>query len=69
MKTIDARGFSCPMPVVMVQKEVAASNPDELEVLVDEKCAVENITRFAENKGYTVSWSDFEGDFKVVLKK
>lgn len=69
MKTVDARGYSCPMPVVMVQKEVAASAPTELEVLVDEKCAVENVTRFAENKGYTVSAEDFEGDFRVVLKK
>ena len=31
---IDARGFSCPMPVVMVQKEVKKSAPDQLEVLV-----------------------------------
>ena len=44
---IDARGYSCPMPVVMVQKEVKKSAPDTLEVLVDDPCAVENITRFA----------------------
>ena len=38
MKKVDARGFACPMPVVMVQKEVKASAPAELEVLVDDKC-------------------------------
>ena len=38
---IDARGFSCPMPVVMVQKKVKNSAPDKLEVLVDDPCAVE----------------------------
>ena len=55
MKTVDARGFSCPMPVIMVQKEVKASAPAELDVLVDDKCAVENVTRFAEGQGYTVT--------------
>ena len=37
---VDARGYSCPMPVVMVQKEVSRSAPDQLEVLVDDRCAV-----------------------------
>ena len=35
MKTVDARGHSCPIPVVMVRKAVAAEKPAELEVLVD----------------------------------
>ena len=28
---IDARGQSCPIPVVMVQQEVKKSNPAELQ--------------------------------------
>ena len=66
---IDARGYSCPMPVVMVQKAVKGKNPDTLEVMVDNQCSVENVTRFAKNSGYQVTVSDFEGDFKLVLKK
>ena len=31
------------MPVVMVQKEVKKNAPASLEVLVDDRCAVENI--------------------------
>ena len=46
---VDARGLLCPMPVVMVQKEVKANKPAALEVLVDDPCAVENVTRFAHN--------------------
>ena len=34
--TVDARGFSCPMPVVMVQKAVKSGSPAALEVLVGE---------------------------------
>ena len=40
MKTVDARGFACPQPVIMAQKAIKANAPSELEVLVDNKCAV-----------------------------
>ena len=32
---IDARGYSCPTPVVMVQKAVKNGAPDTLEVAVE----------------------------------
>ena len=51
---VDARGMSCPMPVVMVQKEVKENHPEELTVLVDNQCAVENVSRFAGSQGYKV---------------
>ena len=69
MKKVDARGFACPMPVVMVQKEVKANKPDALEVLVDDPCAVENVTRFAGSQGYTVTVTEDGADFKLRLQK
>ena len=66
---IDARGYSCPTPVVLVQKAVKNGAPDTLEVAVDNQCSVENVTRFARNAGYQVEVRDFEGDFKLVLTK
>ena len=67
---IDARGYSCPMPVVMVQKEVKANAPQTLEVLVDDPCAVENITRFASNNGYeATSCLSGEDEFALTLVK
>lgn len=66
---IDARGFSCPMPVVMVQKELKKSAPAELDVLVDNQTALENVTRFAGSQGYQVD-SALEGaDFRLHLHK
>ena len=38
-------------------------------VLVDDPCAVENITRFAGSCGYTVAVSEEGPDFKLVLSK
>lgn len=67
---IDARGYSCPMPVVMVQKEVKKSAPDTLEVLVDDPCAVENITRFAHNNGYEAAFRETgDEEFALTLTK
>ena len=67
---VDARGLSCPMPVVMVQKEVANNAPAQLEVLVDDRCAVENITRFAGNNGYAVEVREAtDEEFSLTLTK
>lgn len=66
---VDARGYSCPMPVVMVQKAVKDGSPEELEVLVDNRCSLENVTRFAQNQGYTVTSREEDGDFRLMLKK
>lgn len=66
---VDARGYACPMPVVMVQKEVKANDPQQLEVLVDNQCALENVTRFANNQGYSVTSSKEDEDFRLVLTK
>lgn len=43
--------------------------PAELTVLVDDKCAVENITRFASNAGYEVSVEKEGTDYRLTLKK
>lgn len=37
---VDARGYLCPMPVVMVQNAIKKDNPAALEVLVDNETAL-----------------------------
>ena len=66
---VDARGLSCPMPVVMVQKEIKKNAPNTLEVLVDNPCSVENVTRFARSSGYQVTLEKDGLDFKLTLSK
>ena len=39
MAIVDARGFSCPVPLLMVQEEIKKTDPAELEVLIDAPCA------------------------------
>ena len=55
-KIIDCKGMACPLPVVNAKKtaeELGAG--DVLTVLVDNEIAVQNLTRFAEHKGFGVS--------------
>ena len=66
---IDARGLSCPMPVVMTQKAVQKDAPASLEVLVDAQVAVENITRYAQSQGYKTAVEVQGPDFKLTLTK
>ncbi len=56
VKMIDCKGMACPLPVVNAKKaseELHAG--DVLTVLVDNEIAVQNLSRFAEHKGFDVS--------------
>lgn len=55
-KIIDCKGMACPLPVVNAKKAAEELNSgDVLTVLVDNEIAVQNLTRFAEHKGFGVS--------------
>ncbi len=49
-KQIDARGLSCPQPVVLVDRAIAGGN-NNLEILVDNEVARENVTRLISRRG------------------
>jgi len=49
-KRIDARGLSCPQPVVLVDRAVKEGNTD-LEIIVDNEVSRENVLRMAARRG------------------
>ena len=51
---IDARGKACPQPVILAKKEIDGGCRD-LTVLVDNKTAVENLTRLGNSAGMAVT--------------
>ena len=56
MIKVDARGDACPLPVVKAKKAIAELHGSgEVEVLVDNEIAVQNLTKMAQQKGYTSS--------------
>lgn len=44
-KIVDARGLSCPQPVLMTLDEINTGESSPLEVLVDTETAMENVSR------------------------
>ena len=68
-KIIDCRGQACPLPVVNAKKAAEELNTgDVLTVLVDNEIAVQNLTRFAEHKGFAVSADKkAEKEYAVVM--
>ena len=54
-KTVDARGFSCPQPVLMTLDEIKRVNKGGIEVLVDTDTSRENVSRAAESQGWQVT--------------
>ena len=66
---LDVRGLLCPMPLVKVRKEIEKNAPASLEVLFDEKGALDNVTRFVTGLGYKTEVVKDGPDFKLVMKK
>ena len=68
--TVDARGLACPMPVVNAKKAAEEmKNGGVLEVLVDNEIAVQNLKKFAGQKGYTASCEKTaEKEYRVLIQ-
>ena len=65
-RVVDARGRSCPEPVLMTKKALAQQS-GRLQVLVDNQVAVDNITRFAQNTGLAVRVENKGSDFQLTI--
>lgn len=68
MKTLDARGLSCPEPVIMIRKAMA-SKENAYEMLVDNQTSKENVTRYAEHQGYKVTVTENGEEYLLVMNK
>ena len=70
MKTVDARGFSCPEPVLRTRNALKSLSEGELlEVLVETVTSRENVRRFALTKRCQVETHEAEGGFRLIIQK
>ncbi len=69
MIEVDAKGLSCPLPVVKTKKAMEENPKATISVLIDSNVAKENVTRLAESKKYSVKVEEAGAEeFKLVLK-
>jgi tRNA 2-thiouridine synthesizing protein A len=64
---VDARGFSCPIPVVKARKAIKENPTAVITVLVDNAASKENVSRLAKSEGYSVEIEEIGDDFCLRL--
>jgi tRNA 2-thiouridine synthesizing protein A len=67
---VDARGLSCPQPVLLTMDEIGTVGKGEIIVLVDTNASKENVSRAAVSKGWTLKGVEQEGtDYRITIFK
>lgn len=70
IKTVDARGLSCPQPAMLAQKALKEAGIGTVEILVDSSTARDNVSRLARNSGWNITVEDQpEGTYRIILTK
>ncbi len=64
---VDARGLSCPQPVVLTSKAIEAG-AESLEVLVDNEVSKENVLRLAKRHKMQTSVHEEGPDIVIEIK-
>ena len=66
---IDARGLSCPQPVILTNRKIKEMGKGVFEILVDTDTSRENISRLAQQTGWNVEIKKVNDDYCLVLRK
>jgi TusA-related sulfurtransferase len=66
---IDARGLSCPQPVILTNKKIKEMGKGVLEILMDTETSKENVFRLARQAGWDVEIKRNGDDYRLILKK
>ncbi len=67
---VDARGLSCPQPVLMTLDEIKRVGKGEIDVLVDTDTSRENVSRAAQSQGWEVKEIGEEGEgYRIKIVK
>jgi TusA-related sulfurtransferase len=67
---VDARGLSCPQPVLMTLNEIKNVNRGEIVIMVDTDTSKENVSRAAKSEGWQVTDVRSEGEgYRITIKK
>ena len=67
MIEVDARGFSCPIPVVKAKKAIEENPKEQIAVLVETEVSKENVSRLAQSKGYSIEVEEVADEYRLVL--
>jgi len=67
---VNAKGLSCPQPVIVTINEMKKVNKGEIIVMVDTDTSKENVSRAAKNQGWEVADIQSEDDgYRITIRK
>jgi TusA-related sulfurtransferase len=67
---VDARGLSCPQPVLMTMEKIKKVKKGEITVLVDTDTSKENVSRAATSQGWKVTGVKPDGTgYQIMIVK
>ena len=66
MKTIDARKLACPAPVLAAKQTIEKEHPAEIQILVDNDAARQNVMRFLASRSYHAVFEADGPDFRIT---
>lgn len=70
MAIVDARGLSCPQPVLLSLEEMKKLAKGRIEILVDTDTSKENVSRAAASQGWEVKDIQSEGEgYRIAIEK
>ncbi|HNW89399.1 MAG TPA: sulfurtransferase-like selenium metabolism protein YedF [Bacteroidales bacterium] len=70
MKTIDTRGKTCPLPLMMAKKALSEMEENEtLLILIDNEISMTNVTRFLKEHGMSVSTEKQGEVYRLLVSK
>jgi selenium metabolism protein YedF len=69
IKELDARGLSCPQPVLQTKNMLEEMTEGMLMVVVDNTIACENVKRFVESSGCSVMVEEKTGEYQLTIIK
>lgn len=68
MHKIDARGLSCPEPVLLTKRGLE-EHIEGLEITVDSKVSVENVSRYAKEALYKAETKETPEGYVITISK
>ena len=67
MFEVDARGLSCPQPLMMTNEAIKSQN-GPIKVLVSEPHQKTNVEKFAKDKGKKVTVTEVGSEYELVIE-
>ncbi len=68
-RNIDARGLSCPQPVILTKRAMDENSGEEIMTIVDNPAAVENVSKLAASQGYSFTVNNQENSSYIHMVK